>query len=119
MSADNMPPLPELSFLGDDRSYGYDAEDMHAYARAYAAEQTRELVEALEWFTRFQALPHETDNERFERVAETFRAETGYLAPGKDCRFHDHEERRDAWEMWMRTGVERARALIAKHKGAA
>jgi hypothetical protein len=81
--------------------------------------EVRELVQALEWFARFQARPHETDNERFERVAETFREETGYLAPGKDCRLHDHEERRDAWEAWIREGTERARALIAKHKGQA
>lgn len=32
-----MPPLPELSYLGDDVSYGYDAEDLLDYAKAYAA----------------------------------------------------------------------------------
>jgi len=36
MSAE-LPPLPELSYLGDDVSYGYDAHDMQDYARAYAA----------------------------------------------------------------------------------
>lgn len=28
------PPLPEKSYLGDDASYGYDAEDMRAYVDA-------------------------------------------------------------------------------------
>ena len=55
-----MPPLPELSFLGDDRSYGYDAEDMHAYARAYAAEQTRELVEAVKGVVEWMDAPDES-----------------------------------------------------------
>lgn len=40
---DAMPPLPAVSFLGDDISYGYDREDMHAYAQAYAAQQCAEL----------------------------------------------------------------------------
>jgi hypothetical protein len=31
-----LPPLPAVSFLGDDISYGYDREDMHEYAKAYA-----------------------------------------------------------------------------------
>jgi hypothetical protein len=71
MSADKMPPLPETTlaevrnnFLKESRLsetgaayWGrnwhevrkfYTADQMHAYARAYAAEQTRELVEALQ-----------------------------------------------------------------------
>jgi hypothetical protein len=54
MSADKMPPLPEpamkavnLAAYGIDPSV-YTADQMHAYARAYAAEQTRELVGAAE-----------------------------------------------------------------------
>jgi hypothetical protein len=27
-----LPPLPEKSYLGDDVSWGYDAEDMRTYA---------------------------------------------------------------------------------------
>jgi hypothetical protein len=53
MSADKMPPLPPQTCMARDtytgeQAFGYEADDMHAYARAYAAEQTRELVEALE-----------------------------------------------------------------------
>ena len=61
MSADKMPPLPE-PWVTDSEECGtghdgeslyqdiplFTADQMHAYARAYAAEQTRELVEALE-----------------------------------------------------------------------
>lgn len=32
-----LPPLPEVNYLGDDVSYGYDACDMHAYGEACAA----------------------------------------------------------------------------------
>jgi hypothetical protein len=55
MSADNMPPLPEAA--NDNRKHrragfhephgpAYSRDQMHAYARDYAAAQTRELVEA-------------------------------------------------------------------------
>ena len=44
---DELPPLPELSYLGDDVSYGYDAEDMRAYAlQAVAAERERWIGKA-------------------------------------------------------------------------
>ena len=46
MTDKKMPPLPPIcSGIGS-----YEANDMRAYARAYAAEQVRELVEALEIF---------------------------------------------------------------------
>ena len=63
MSADKMPrlPMPALGFVAVDFSTGrwaesspavgqaaFEADQMHAYARAYAAEQSRGLVEALE-----------------------------------------------------------------------
>ena len=48
MSADNMPPLPAPLNGSDKETPVFAAGQMHAYARAYAAEQTRELVEALE-----------------------------------------------------------------------
>lgn len=43
-----MPPLPGWHW----HSGKYTDNQMHAYARAYAAEQTRELVEALERIAR-------------------------------------------------------------------
>ena len=45
--SNSLPPLPELSYLGEggESNYGYDAEDMHAYARA-ATEASRAAVPA-------------------------------------------------------------------------
>lgn len=40
--------------------------------------------------------------EEFEIRAKAFRLMTGYLAPGKDCRQHDPEVRRAAWEVWIK-----------------
>ena len=57
MSADKMPPLPDTDYglafydeggMHEAPGQGYTTDQMHTYARAYAAEQTRELVEALE-----------------------------------------------------------------------
>lgn len=53
MSADKMPPLPGPVIV--DRHiptgvvmYAHTPDQIHAYARAYSAEQTRELVELLQ-----------------------------------------------------------------------
>ena len=43
MSNDKMPPLPKDESL----RFGHTTPTLQAYARAYAAEQTRELLEAL------------------------------------------------------------------------
>lgn len=48
---------------------------------------------------------HESTLERFERIAEQFRRDTGYLAPGKDVAADMsyagyEEERLAAWETW-------------------
>lgn len=32
MTTTPLPPLPEVGYLGDDASYGYDANDMTEYA---------------------------------------------------------------------------------------
>jgi hypothetical protein len=58
MTDDKMPPLPEGReyIAGTNRHFmkvcgtvtAYSADDMRAYARAYAAEQVRELVEGLQ-----------------------------------------------------------------------
>ncbi len=52
MSADKMPKLPKSCCASDwGGKYSeplFTVPAMHAYARAYAAEQVRELVEALE-----------------------------------------------------------------------
>ena len=45
--SDNLPPMPELSYLGEggESNYGYDAEDMRDYARA-AIKASRAAVPA-------------------------------------------------------------------------
>jgi hypothetical protein len=48
----------------------------------------------------------ENANDRFERLAEQFYQETGYIAPGKDVppglSSHSYEtERRLAWAQWQ------------------
>jgi len=61
--------------------------------------------------------PGENANDQFERIADLFYRETGYLRPGKDCVIHDHEVRKAAWEKWFDDRLERVRAAIAKAGG--
>lgn len=49
MSADTMPPLPAHPWRTAPAGWEWEEiKAVHAYARTYAAEQVRELVEALE-----------------------------------------------------------------------
>ena len=41
-----LPPLPEVNYLGDDVSYGYDACDMREYGAACAAAERERIIEA-------------------------------------------------------------------------
>lgn len=49
----------------------------------------------------------ENANDRFERLAEAFRVDTGFIAPGKSIPdamgFTDEKGRWDAWETWLRS----------------
>ena len=74
------------------------------------------LLTALEWREQFEPRNGEDANERFERIAETFRLSTGYLRPGKDCRMYSPEERQAVWDEWMEEGRTKARAAIALAK---
>lgn len=74
------------------------------------------LAEALEWREQFEPRDGEDSNERFERIAEVFRKETGYLRPGKDCRLHSPEERQAAWDAWMAAGRELCRLALAAYR---
>lgn len=44
MTDNQLPPLPDVSYVSGDASYGYDAEDMHNYARAALAQRQGDLV---------------------------------------------------------------------------
>lgn len=58
-----LPPLPEMGYLGDDASYGYDAFDMKAYAQQARADLEAENIQlrmSLEWIVGYiQASPAE------------------------------------------------------------
>ena len=102
--------LNDLLIPGQDEAY-------ECGRRRGTTECNAEILAALRWREQFEARDGEGSNDRFERVAEIFHRDTGYLMPGKDCRVNSMEERQQAWEEWLRAGSERARAAIAKATG--
>ena len=97
MSADKMPPLPGWHW----HSGKYTDNQMHAYARAYAAEQTRELVEALE------ALLEASDS-----MCGTFGCILGETPEHEDTHTHDK------WaEDFLKERTAEARATLANASG--
>jgi len=76
-----------------------------------------ELLEALQWMEMFHPRDGEDSNARFERIAEVFHRDTGYLRPGKDCRVHSSDVRQLAWDAWLESNTSKARAAIAKALG--
>lgn len=40
----------------------------------------------------------------FESIGQHFYRDTGFVRPGKDCRLHDQDERREAFERWDESG---------------
>jgi hypothetical protein len=83
-------------------------------ARVLAA--APELLAALQWSEQFNCQPGEGYTDCFERVAETFRKETGFMRPGKDASpqsGQSMDERQAAWDAWIASGIARVRAAIA------
>lgn len=76
-----------------------------------------ELLAALKGLRTFFNNPGEDSLDAFERVADAFRRETGYLRPGKDCVIHDHAVRAAAWEVWVAGKIAAADAAIAISEG--
>jgi len=76
-----------------------------------------DLLAALVWREQFEPREGEDVNARFERVAEAFHRDTGYLRPGKDCRLNSLEDQQAAWDAWMEAGRSQARAAVAKATG--
>lgn len=72
---------------------------------------------ALRGLETFFERPGEDSLERFERVAEEFRRDTGYLRPGKDCVRHDPEVRQAAYDKWVAGRLAAARAAIRAEAG--
>lgn len=58
-------------------------------------------------------LPRAT-NDAFEDIARIFQRETGYLAPGKDCKRHSYDERCKIWNDWLQKKNCEAYQLLAE-----
>lgn len=92
-------------------------EQAAAYCRLFAA--APDMAAALRDVLQFFPLPGEGSLDRFERVAEAFRLETGIMAPGKDvpAALNDSmsiEERRARYDAWVAGKVAAGRALIGE-----
>lgn len=75
------------------------------------------MLAALQWFEMLQERPGENSLQRFERVADVFRRDTGYLRPGKDCTLYSPEERLAVWDEWVQQHIGEARAILAEAEG--
>lgn len=91
--------------------------EAEGFANAKLIAAAPALADALETFIR----DFDVSLDAFEREAEDFRRETGFLAPGKDEAAavnsgHTHEQRRAAWNEWcgkrVRARLEAARAAL-------
>lgn len=81
-----------------------------------------DLLAALEGMQQFFAMPDEGSTDRFDRLAEQYRRETGNCAPGKSIpdAFNDStdpETLRAQYDAWVQGKVDAARAAIAKARG--
>lgn len=71
---------------------------------------TKSDVEAIDKLLGLVRKKDESYNDAFERIAEMFRKDTGYLRPGKDCRNHDPEVREAAYAEWVNKVLEEGAA---------
>ena len=87
-------------------------EALHRLAQADA--RIAELAKALEDLVAIETMPGESANDRFERVAELFHRDTGYLAPGKSCAGGvPYEDRVTEWEAWHHERRDKALAATS------
>ena len=104
--------------LAEQSEAGADA----ARAAAEITAQRDELLKALRRLESLHSRPDEGPNERFERIAEAFQRDTGYLRPGKDepaaSGGSRKGEREAAWQAWVEAICAEARAAIASTEGA-
>ena len=112
----------------DNAMYGDIADLYHLFgkdvirkgdceANAHLIAAAPDLLEALKGLMVFYKAANEDSFVRFERLADEFKAETGYIRPGKDCVRDSPEERERAWNEWVDAKIDRARAAIAKAEG--
>jgi hypothetical protein len=91
-----------------------NAAKKKAQVRACRFAASDDLLEALRWAELHFRREGEDSNDHFERVAEAFHADTGYLRPGKDCRVNSDEDRQREFDRWMAEGKQRIRDAIAR-----
>jgi hypothetical protein len=87
-----------------------------AYEHALLQSNNEQLREALLGLLCLFSAPDEDSLDHWERVAELFRKETGFLRPGKDQAAAAYgpsdEQRQEAWRKWYETKVANAFAAI-------
>lgn len=87
------------------------AAELRGMRRADAA------IGALRGLEAFFEREGEDSLERFERIADEFRRDTGFLRPGKDCVRHDPEVRQAAYDKWVAGRLAAAREAIRAEAG--
>lgn len=101
--------VAEIKTKGNADSWPVNANEISAQR---VGSVDARVAKSLEWFVMFHRKDGEDHNECFERVAEVFYKDTGYLRPGKDCRCNSEEERGEAWDEWVARHLSEARAAI-------
>jgi hypothetical protein len=112
----NLTKMSEAGKLGCNVSFHRDDDAMLSFRltqeECRQAAGTPGLIRTLSDLLQFWERPGENSIETFERVAEWFYRETGYLRPGKDCVLHDSEFREQVWKKWRAEKLSAARAAI-------
>jgi hypothetical protein len=87
--------------------------EMEANAALWIA--APDLVAAIEGLEQFFQRNEETSIDKFDRVAEQFRKDAPASYGGED----DYDARREAYDAWVASKIDAARAAIAQAKGEA
>ena len=88
-------------------------------ANAHLLAASTDLYDALEGLEMLYSRENESANDTFERIAEVFYNETGYLRPGKSypMGFEPPQDRLSIWNEWCAKKVNAARMAMAKAQG--
>ena len=117
LSGQGSPFSIRMTFDRDKTFYGVRSIYREKDARLIAA--APDMFAALEFAERRSRQPEEGHTEYYERIAEEFFVQHGYLAPGKDDPVQSvpPEQRREAWEKFLSEPAEARRAALAKARG--
>lgn len=120
MSPTPTPFVPPLTHGRSHRSDLVDAEGMciastgtdeQAVYFLKAVNNHAALVEALTDLAAWATDPD--DSTQFDRIADEFFRETGFMRPGKDVAAAMIQDREEAWAAWETWRTNRARLLLA------